>query len=140
MPALTLEQDNRPELSALLTADGWAVYCLCAEWCDVCKSYRASFDAWAEEQSQHRFIWIDIEDQADLVGDIDIENFPTLLFQRGDTVAFFGTVLPDIAVAKRLLSSYSGKPFSDLQTEAASTPQRRAWQADFNIRRRLGGT
>ncbi|MBI1890663.1 MAG: thioredoxin family protein [Burkholderiales bacterium] len=139
MSAVTLEQDNRTQIANLLKDESWAIYCLCAEWCDVCKAYRVNFDAWADEQASHRFIWIDIEDQADLVGDIDVENFPTLLFQYGDTVAFFGPVLPDIAVAKRLLASYSAKPFTELQMEADSAPDRRAWQSDFNMRRRLAG-
>lgn len=137
MVAFTLEQDNRGQLARMLEDKGWAVYCLCAEWCDVCKTYRTGFNAWADEQSEHNFIWIDIEDQSDLVGDIDIENFPTLLFQHGDIVAFFGTVMPDIAIARRLLASYAAKPLADLQAEAASSQERRSWQTSFNMRRRL---
>lgn len=137
MAAYTLEQDNRTQLFQLLKDDSWTVYCLCAEWCDVCKSYRAAFAQWAEEQPQHRFIWIDIEDQADLVGDIDIENFPTILVQRADVVAFFGTVLPDTAVAKRLLNSFLEKSVEQLRADSSSSAERRAWQTTVNLFQRL---
>lgn len=140
MAAYTLEQDNRAQLFQLLEDEVWAVYCLCAEWCDVCKSYRAAFTQWADEQPQHRFIWVDIEDQADLVGDIDIENFPTILIQRGDVVAFFGTVLPDTAVAKRLLNSCLEKSMEQLRIESSSNAERRTWQTNVNLFKRLGNS
>jgi thioredoxin 1 len=37
-----------------------------------------------------RFVWVDIEDESELVGDLDIEDFPTLLLARGGRVLFFG--------------------------------------------------
>ena len=48
-------------------------------------------------------MWIDIEEHADLLGDVDIENFPTLLLQKGAENVFFGTTLPEISIAQRLL-------------------------------------
>ena len=72
--------------------DVWVIACLCAAWCDVCRQYRSGFDTLAAQHPDKRFIWIDIEDQADVVGDMDVDNFPTLLIQRGDTVAFFGKI------------------------------------------------
>jgi thiol-disulfide isomerase/thioredoxin len=137
MAAFTLEQDNRAQISQALGDDAWAVYCLCAEWCDVCKTYRPAFLQWADEQPKHCFIWVDVEDQADLVGDIDIENFPTLLIQRGDVVAFFGAVLPDVGVAKRLLYSFTEKSVDELRDEASSSAERKAWQTACNLFRRL---
>lgn len=76
MSSLFLTPDTFPQLSAALASGQWVVACLCAGWCDVCKQYRAGFDALAEQYPEQQFVWIDIEDQSDLVGDLDVENFP----------------------------------------------------------------
>ncbi|MEO7116218.1 MAG: thioredoxin domain-containing protein, partial [Caldimonas sp.] len=56
------------------------VACLCAGWCGSCRDYRATFDALAGQFAGGAvFAWIDIEDDADALGDLDIDNFPTLL-------------------------------------------------------------
>lgn len=137
MPSLTLELHNRASLAEELTDDVWVVACLCAAWCDVCVGYRPGFDQLAALHPDKRFIWIDIEDQADLVGDLDVENFPTLLIQRGDTVAFFGTVQPDLRQANRLLQAQVEKSDVELRTESLSSPARTSWQQDCNLRARL---
>ncbi|MDO8299498.1 thioredoxin family protein [Lacisediminimonas sp.] len=137
MTCLTLELDNRDQIRAALSGDVWIVACLCAAWCDVCRQFRPSFEALAAEHPDKRFIWVDIEDQADVVGDFDVENFPVLLLQRADTVAFFGTVLPDARQANRLLAAQVEKTLPELQQEAASNDQRRQWQLDYNLREKL---
>jgi thiol-disulfide isomerase/thioredoxin len=137
MTAITLDQDNRSRILDSIEDDTWVVACLCAAWCDVCKAYRAGFDEFAAQHPDKRFLWIDIEDQADLVGDLDIENFPTLLLQRGDQVAFFGVVQPDIGVARRLVSAYAQKSTDELQAENAGNPNRQVWQEECNLRQRL---
>lgn len=81
------------------------VVCLCAEWCGTCREYRAAFDELQQALPQHRYRWIDIEDEADFVGDIDIETFPTLLVAHAGSVLFAGPVLPRAADAQRLLEA-----------------------------------
>ena len=44
----------------------------------------------AREHPGVRFESIDIEDQADLMGDVDVETFPTLLIAEGAEPRFFG--------------------------------------------------
>ena len=134
MHSLTLELDNRDQLGAALDGDGWVVACLCAAWCGTCSSYRAAFDALAARHPDKTFVWIDVEDQADIVGDLDVENFPTLLVQRGDDVAFFGTMLPDPKVADRLIQAQAELSSDELTRQAASTPERQAWQRECNLR------
>ena len=51
------------------------------------------------------FAWIDIEEHAELLGDEEVENFPTLLVQLGDRVLFYGPMLPHIGHLERLLAS-----------------------------------
>jgi thioredoxin-like negative regulator of GroEL len=130
----TLTLDNRSTVATAVDGAGWTVACLCAAWCGTCSTYRASFEALAARHPDKYFVWIDIEDQADVVGDLDVENFPTLLLQRGDTVAFFGTVLPDPNVAHRLIESQAGSADAELQRLAAASAERRDWQRDANLR------
>ena len=49
------------------------------------------------------FAWIDIEDDADALGDLDIENFPTLLIADAGGARFFGPVMPQAPTAERLI-------------------------------------
>ncbi len=87
------------------------VACLCAQWCRTCDSYHdtlaAARDAIARGHPGRatRFVWVDIEDESELVGDLDIEDFPTLLLARGDQVLFFGPVLPHAQTLDRLVRS-----------------------------------
>ncbi|GGC60034.1 thioredoxin domain-containing protein [Undibacterium terreum] len=85
----------------------WLVACLCAAWCNTCGDYRAAFDALRAQHADKCFAWLDIEDQAHLVDEIDVENFPTILIQHGDHILFFGTMLPDVKQLHRLISSLS---------------------------------
>jgi thiol-disulfide isomerase/thioredoxin len=134
MPSLTLELDNRGQVAAALDGDNWIVACLCAAWCGTCGSYRDAFDALAARHPDKVFLWIDIEDQADVVGDLDVDNFPTLLLQRGDTVAFFGTVLPDPAVAERMVQAQVAQDDAEMARLAQSSEERRQWQRECNLR------
>jgi thioredoxin 1 len=127
---------NREQLADALRSDAWVIACLCAGWCGSCRDYASAFVAWAERSPQHHFVWIDIEDQADLVGDLDIDNFPTLLIQHGNTVCFFGTMEPDTRLAERLLQAQISKTAEERTREAASTQERRDWQ-DCNLLTRI---
>ena len=138
MHSLTLDSTTRDQVAAALSGDGWLVACLCAAWCGTCSTYRATFDEVAARHPDKQFVWIDIEDQADLVGDLDVENFPTLLLQRGDTVAFFGAMVPDGGVADRLVQAQAEQSPEELARLAASTDGRRAWQTECNLRILLG--
>ena len=73
-----------------------------------------------------------------MVGDLDVDNFPTLLIQRDDVVAFFGTVLPDAALAERLLQAQTGQTTEELARQVASSEERRTWQRECNLRVLLG--
>lgn len=101
---------DTPTLRSLLrtTADEkWLVACFCAAWCDTCAQYRPKLAALAEQYPDRVFAWIDIEDHPELLGDEDVENFPTLLVQSGSRVLFYGTMLPHIGHLERLLESLS---------------------------------
>lgn len=79
------------------------VVCLCAEWCGVCREYRSRFEEVQGRLAGVRFRWIDIEDEADLVDPVSVDDFPTVLILRGETPVFFGTVRPQAEALERLV-------------------------------------
>jgi thioredoxin 1 len=81
------------------------VICLCAEWCGVCREWRDIFNQAATARPDLHFAWIDVEDEAQAMGDVDIETFPTLLVAQGASPRFFGPVQPSAAQLTRLLAS-----------------------------------
>lgn len=82
----------------------WVV-CLCADWCGLCRDYRHTFASIAARYPAFKFAWLDIEDQADLVGDMDVETFPTLLLADAEGTRFFGPLTPQPHTLLRLLDS-----------------------------------
>ncbi|RYF54828.1 MAG: thioredoxin, partial [Comamonadaceae bacterium] len=73
---------------------GWWAVCLCAAWCGTCGVYRPLFDELARAHPDVRFEWVDIEDDSELAGDLDVETFPTLLIADGERAQFLGPLLP----------------------------------------------
>jgi thiol-disulfide isomerase/thioredoxin len=91
--------------SGLMDDAAYEVVCICAAWCGTCTEYRPGFEALAAQFPQAAFKWLDTEDDADEVGDLEIENFPTLLVRRGPQTLFFGPQPPSHDVLKRLLQT-----------------------------------
>jgi len=82
------------------------VVCLCAQWCGSCRDYLPLFELEAKSfAGRARFASVDIEDDEDVLGTIDIDTFPTLLIARGDDVVFFGGVTPHAGTLRRLVES-----------------------------------
>jgi len=80
------------------------VACLCAAWCRTCDEYRSVFETLrAEFGTRAKFVWVDIEDDEAVLGELDIEDFPTLALVRGEHIAFFGPVLPHLQTARQLI-------------------------------------
>jgi thiol-disulfide isomerase/thioredoxin len=102
---------SNPDLQALLAAtlagrgEAGALICLCADWCNTCRDYRAVFDQAAAAHPALAVRWLDIEDEADALGDVDVETFPTLLIGDARAVRFAGPVLPQAGHLTRLLQS-----------------------------------
>ncbi|QJC57215.1 Putative thioredoxin 2 [Polaromonas vacuolata] len=95
-------------LQASSPASVWVV-CLCADWCGVCRDYRTIFESLVGQHSDCRFGWVDIEDHADLLGDMDIETFPTLLIADAHGLLFLGSLVPQASTLSRLLQSHDAQ-------------------------------
>ena len=134
MSCITLEPDNYQSVLDSLKSDQWIVACLCAEWCGTCRGYRSGFEEMAARHPDKRFFWIDIEDQADLLGDLDVENFPTVLIQYGDIVTYCAPVLPEHRQVDRLLAAQIDQGVESLRKQSTSTEERAGWQEHCNLR------
>ena len=140
MSAYTIELQHAEYARVLdaLAPDAWIVVCMCAGWCNACRGYKPEFMAMAARYPDVRFLWIDIEDHADLIDDdLDIDKFPFLLMQYGDTVNFFSSVHPDIRQAERLLKNQMEQGVDTLRQQAQSSQERQYWQEKCNLRKML---
>ena len=124
-------------------AEEFLVVCLCAEWCTTCREYRSGFNDLAADFPEARFCWLDIEERADDLGDLEIENFPTLFIQRrvveqqtsSAAVLFFGTMPPQLGHLRRMIESLREQSPGESRDYALSSPERRGWQQDPDISR-----
>jgi thioredoxin 1 len=110
MPA---QLDNLPPSFLPTAAASLLVACLCAQWCRTCDGYRPLFAQLQADFPQAQFRWVDIEDEADLVDPIEVDNFPTLLIATGGQARFFGFITPHIETLRRLILA---------QQDATATP------------------
>jgi len=100
------------------------VVALCAAWCDTCTQFRAAYERVAQARPQATFVWLDIEDDAEIAGDIDVENFPTLAIYRNGEPLHFGVSLPHETTVGRLADALadSGTSLADAPDEVARLP------------------
>lgn len=82
------------------------VVCLCAEWCSACRAWRPDWDTAAARHPRHRWQWLDIEDEPDLMDAVglDIETFPTVLVAHEGRALFLGAVPPQRAFVDHLVA------------------------------------
>jgi thiol-disulfide isomerase/thioredoxin len=84
--------------------DRWLVACLCADWCHVCQDYRQTFAQLAREfAGAAGFVWVDIEDDEDALGTVEVDDFPTLLIARAGEICHFAAVMPNAPAGQRLV-------------------------------------
>ncbi|MDB5860290.1 MAG: thiol reductase thioredoxin [Ramlibacter sp.] len=105
------------------------VACLCAEWCGVCREWRPAFEEQARAHPGLRFDWVDVEDEADAMGDVDIETFPTLLVARGSEPLFLGAIPPSGPGLARLIASLQAQPGPAPGLDSEAAPLLRRLQA-----------
>ena len=87
-----------------------AVIALCAAWCDTCGEVSATLERIAEARPDMLFFWLDIEDDSEICGDIDVENFPTLAIFRGERLLHYGVSLPSEGTVRRLVDEIVARP------------------------------
>jgi hypothetical protein len=109
------------------------VACLCAGWCHVCDDYRGRFEQVRLKVQvtcpQARFLWLDIEDEADLLHPLDVDNFPTILLAVGGAARFFGPLTPQAQTLERLILAH----LHDAQAPTLADPDVQAVVAKIRL-------
>jgi thioredoxin 1 len=116
--------DRETILQAFADPARLVVVSLCAAWCDTCTQFRAACERLAQARPHATFVWLDIEDDAAIAGDVDVENFPTLAIYRGRSPLHFGVSLPHETTLARLIDALAeGAPArTDVPDEVAELP------------------
>jgi thioredoxin 1 len=126
MPVLTTSSIDRRALASSWNANGpLVVISLCAAWCHICGEFREVFERISIKRGDLHFVWLDIEDDHEICGDIDVENFPTLAVFRGDVPVHFGVSLPQEATVARLIDELAARTDSvlDVPDEVRALPE-----------------
>ncbi len=95
--------------------------CLCAQWCGTCREYQARFTEAQALFPQATWLWVDVEEKAQWVEPLDLEDFPTLLLAVNGKATFFGTLTPQAETLARLLRaklSQDSPSLADPQAQA----------------------
>ncbi|HKU87917.1 MAG TPA: thioredoxin family protein [Casimicrobiaceae bacterium] len=125
MPLLIPATDRAGIAAAFADPQRLVVVSFCAAWCETCNEFRAGYERLATARPHAAFVWIDIEDDAEWAGDIDVENFPTLAVYRGATPLHFGVSPPHENVVGRLIDALAANPVERKVGEAVEgLPQR----------------
>ena len=61
------------------------------------------FEQLSAKYPQLRFAWVDVEDREDIMDDVDVETFPTVMLSKAREALFLGPVLPQIGVLQRMV-------------------------------------
>jgi thioredoxin 1 len=101
----------------------------------VCAEYRSRFEqVQASVTADHpnaQFVWLDIEDEADLLHPLDVIDFPTLLIAVGDAPRFFGPLTPQAQTLERLVRNAA----NDASAATLADPEVRAAVARIRAQR-----
>ncbi len=102
--------DVAPEFDGVL----W-VACLCAEWCHICRDMRPNLTVDSRLSSKVRLLWVDIEQHADLLGELEVEQFPSYLIAKDSEVLLFaqGPVRADSLM--NFIAPYVARPIRPQQ-------------------------
>lgn len=133
MSLVTLKQSDYASLPGSLHDGTWMLVCFCAGWCNACREYLPQLRELAESRPDVRFFWVDIEEHGDMMGNLEINKFPTILIQRDDTVAFYSCIHPDARLAERILQSMLDETPESLKQQIQGDEERRQWQTDCNF-------
>lgn len=97
---------GRPHaLQRALVENRFLVVGLCAAWCGTCTEFRSGFNELADARRDATFVWLDIEDDAEIAGDIDVENFPTIAIFNDGRLLHYGVSVPHASIVARLLAA-----------------------------------
>jgi thioredoxin reductase (NADPH) len=92
------------------TGPALLVVALCAAWCGTCRAFRPVFERLAAAQSDSLFLWLDVDDDSAIVGEIEVDGFPWLAVFRSGLPVFFGLAEPHERHLMRVLEKMAEEP------------------------------
>ena len=119
---LTTSPADSPRLAEALDSDKLVVVSLCAAWCGACREFRLVFERVAASRPDTAFVWLDIDSDAQVMGEIDVEDFPTLAIYHAGGLQHFGVSLPNERLVARLIASLSEGRRKATAATAANSP------------------
>lgn len=102
---LLLPESDRDAIQQQLKCGKRLIVGLCASWCNNCADWRRTVSLLAEKYREFCFVWLDIDEHADMVAEVDLETLPVLLVQDNDQVLFLGSVIPKKDVTERIIQN-----------------------------------
>ncbi|WP_297913171.1 thioredoxin [Thiomonas sp.] len=104
-------------------AGDWIVACLCAQWCGICRGWRDAYRELAQQSADllpaSRWLWVDVESQADALGDFEPENFPVLAVQQGARLLYCAALPQQAGNWRRMVQSLGALDEEQAQRWAA---------------------
>ena len=88
----------------------WWVVCLCAAWCGACREWQPLFAQFAQAHPDLHVAWVDVEDEDDAMGDVDIETFPTVLVGHSGRALHCAPIAPNAQALARLVNRLQAQP------------------------------
>lgn len=74
----------------------------CADWCTSCREFKSLFETLDATSLSKR--WVDIENDFEAIGEIQIENLPTALVLSDDESSwYFGPIPPNLDFLEKLI-------------------------------------
>lgn len=92
---------------------------ICATWCATCREFLPQVQRLADANPHASFLALDVEADADLLGDIDVDDFPTLVVAHPRGVLYYGPTVPQVPVVQRLLDDLLGRDAAPLDSAEA---------------------
>lgn len=117
-------------------------WCLCAAWCGVCRDFAPLLAQARHERPDVQLRWLDVEDEAEWLDALDVENFPTLLLAVDGRAVFLGTVTPQLGTLLTLIDHAPTLPALTGETAALLAPVLAHYgghTADSDVERGHGG-
>lgn len=104
----------------------WWVVCLCAAWCGACREWQPLFANYARAHPGLQVAWVDVEDEDDAMGDMDIETFPTVLVGHSGRALHCAPIAPNEQALAHLVKRLQAlaQPFAAVPAEAQATFER----------------
>jgi thiol-disulfide isomerase/thioredoxin len=100
-------------IAALLSSDASLLVVMVGaeQWCARCRALRPVFDELAAQRGANEvWLWLDMEDHADFIGDDLPENLPVLMAYRGDRLVLSHVLATEAASIRTRIDAARSAP------------------------------